>query len=1141
MAIYQTRDLIKARGGMRAGHKYKSRRADGKGGYIYEYADDVHAAKKTPAISAEHAQRARQLGEAAFNAGKMAIARQDATFQNELVSEYKGNTKAFIALYDEWGAGWHRANSAGTFVPEDERKPAVHASAAKPTAKPVPEWAKEPPRAKPIEVIRATEDSEVRIFDNGPRGYSSMLHDTDLGFTVGGTIQHKTLEAARAYAHAMVAKIKAADGPAAKPAVQASAAKASLPVPAKIERAAVEYGPDSNYEEVAAPLAASVGLKTRHASVGHDSTGKTVYGTDYTVGVGLYELKDALGKNPPQEKVDRMIDVCAEFVAREMKGMKDPPSAEDIRQEIHADAVSLAANRLVSMPIKLISAAMSAARHTDERDEQQQSINALTMLAHVFGKVAKSDMRFPRLTILRKSATAHVPAGFFPIPGSKKGGYHKQTADGWDYWYPDMGRSPSAAHDAVHEAAVLTEADFVAGRYDKTPAYWDYVRREGGGITIDPWTRGGIDPKSKHPVKIAGQPAKLYEIVDPDADAGWASLRDVNAPANIDPVLVKHDRIYPVEHGMPKKAAPGVRGPDITVGGGSKRTTGWRGGAGEKTPVYEGSTAKPGTVLHGAENGAYPRKLRVLYRADADGVSHAVEDEVLAMPDADKVRLLSELGSTIKSVAKRAAAKVGVRLTNESREDMQSAAMEGALHAIDDYTGGYSLRAAIITVGSQYARLHGAREFAGGVSLPKRVTRMLPGFLAARGAANREGGGGDVSEDAIARVWNVKKRDMHDGLQTGRDDDIPLHRYSLKAGEIVSGKDYPGKIELARELAEFIDGQRKSTGSDWFGGTADVLPGAGVGVGMSEHDRIQVRHDIEFALHSVQKMHVAIGRMEYRLDGAELLRRRLGLGTDPQSTRAIAEDLEVHRLGSDGELRKLSSRAAYDVLDHATEEALGIVRTALRGREEAETTVSRAQDRLRIPMEVVRGGLTVRQRIEADSRKVTTADVREWRARERMRFRTLLDRAGSDTHKAEYAREQWRRVSQIGRREAARHIAEERVMQQPRSREWFANATGVVTDVTGAQGRYAPMQMIMTDLHTGRNRLVNVRTTRDLRNAVGSTFKSDAGTDMVAPDMYVLDLIEKFPRLSQVMWGSDDALALAPTEARSDVLKLMGL
>ena len=1041
--------LHKAAGDMRAGHKYKSRTADGKGGWIYTYED------------------------------------------------------------------------------------------VKPTAKPVPEWSKEPPRAKPIEVIRATEDSEVRIFHDAQHGYSAALYDTDLEHTIGVTNRHKTLESARAWGNTLIRKIEDAD----KPTVHASAAKTSIPVPAKIERAAVSYGPGSNYEELMAPLAARVGLKAIGYRVGHDSTGKTVYSSGYNVPTALYGLKEVLGKSPPQEKVDRMIDVCAEFVAHESRSMKDPPSVEDIRQEIHERAATMATNRLVSMPIRLISSAMASARQTGERDEQQQDVNALTMLAHVFGKVAKSDMRFPRLTILRKSATAHVPAGFFPIPGSKKGGYHKQTADGWDYWYPDMGRNPHAAHDAVHEAAVLTEADFVAGRYDKTPAYWEYVRRAGGGIEIDPWTRGGIDPKSKHPVKIAGQPAKLYEIVDPDADAGWASLRDVNAPANSDPVLVKHDRIYPVEHGMPKKAAPGVRGPDITVGGGAKRTTGWRGGAGEKTPTYEGSTAKPGTVLHGAENGAYPRKLRVLYRADMDGVPRAVEDEVLAMPDADKVRLLSELGSTIKTVAKRAAAKVGVRMTNESREDMQSAAMEGALHAIDDYRGGYSLRAAIITVGSQYARLHGAREFSGGVSLPKRVARMLPGFLAARGEANRLGGSDskDVSEDSIARVWDLKKRDMHEGLKTGRDDDIPLHSYSLKADEIVSGKDYPGKIELARELAEFIDGQRKSVGSDWFGTTANVLPGAGVGVGMSEHDRIQVRHDIEFALHSVQNMHVAIGRMEYRLDGAELLRRRLGLGTDPQSTRAIAEDLEVHRLGSDGELRKLSPRAAYDVLDHATEEALGIVRTALRGREEAETTVSRAQDRLRIPMEVVRGGLTVRQRIEADSRKVTMADVREWRARERARFRALFDRAGTDTHKAQYAREQWQRVSQIGRREAARHIAEERVMQQPRSREWFANATGVVTDVSGASDKHSPMQMVMTDLHTGRNRLVNVRTTRDLRNAVGSTFKSDAGTAMVAPDMYVLDLIKNYPRLSQVMWGSDDALALAPTEARSDVLELMGL
>ena len=45
-AIDALRDLSKAKGDMRAGHKYKSRRADGKGGWIYDYGDKGASGKQ---------------------------------------------------------------------------------------------------------------------------------------------------------------------------------------------------------------------------------------------------------------------------------------------------------------------------------------------------------------------------------------------------------------------------------------------------------------------------------------------------------------------------------------------------------------------------------------------------------------------------------------------------------------------------------------------------------------------------------------------------------------------------------------------------------------------------------------------------------------------------------------------------------------------------------------------------------------------------------------------------------------------------------------------------------------------------------------------------------------------------------------
>lgn len=55
-----------------------------------------------------------------------------------------------------------------------------------------------------------------------------------------------------------------------------------------------------------------------------------------------------------------------------------------------------------------------------------------------------------------------APQGFTPIPGSKRGGYHKRQGAGYVYWYPDTGvvSAPhSSEHPEVHARHAVAEAE----------------------------------------------------------------------------------------------------------------------------------------------------------------------------------------------------------------------------------------------------------------------------------------------------------------------------------------------------------------------------------------------------------------------------------------------------------------------------------------------------------------------------------------------------------------------------------------------------------------------------------------------------------------------------------------------------------
>ncbi len=745
------------------------------------------------------------------------------------------------------------------------------------------------------------------------------------------------------------------------------------------------------------------------------------------------------------------------------------------------------------------------------------------VIAHLRGGLSKAE-QFPRLYVLRK---AGAPAGFGPIPNGTRGGYRKKVSGKWAYWYPSA--------EGPGKATEYSEADFAAGKFDKTPGHWHFIRAGAGRSEIHAWTVGGVDPDSNHPVKIAGREALLYQIVNPEHEKGWAQLRNVNSGET---VIIKHDRVYPVEHGRNAKRKPQPKGGMVDVEkpkGGAP--TGWVMGSDIRIQPYADSTAKKGTMLHRVERGFYPRKKRRVWREDADGVPRKHEDEVLHMREGDKVLLLGEMQGLVRKAADSARRKLGIQKSAEVVEDMRAAAMEGLLHAIDNYRGGYSFSKSAMSYADQHARLHAAREFAGGFGMTKREARLMPGFMAARSEANRLVGG-EASAQDIARMWKLRKRDRHEGLEEGKNDPIPMGRYNLKSGAIVSGNDKPGKIELAQNYAEFLDGQRK--GGIGLEEDGPLLPGAGTGIGMGASERMETQHALTEALGGVEKLEVVIDRRIYRLNGADLVTRRLGLGMDPQSTTKIAEEVPIYRIARGGDLKQLSPRAAKDIIAQATQEALSHMRGELTGPVAA--LVQRAATNLAPRPEVGRGGrYSMKEKIEAGSRSVTSDDVKAWRAKERKRLRVLESsmREQGDPDRADAARAAHQRIASIGTKEARRHIAEMRLINRPASREWFRNAIATPIDFEDPRNTYGAATITMTDLGTGKQRQVRIRTVRDFTNSEDA-YKSDTGGGTV-PDMVTIRMVALFPRLSHALWGSDDAMAFAPTSGRAQVLEAMGL
>lgn len=767
--------------------------------------------------------------------------------------------------------------------------------------------------------------------------------------------------------------------------------------------------------------------------------------------------------------------------------------------------------------------------------------------------LAKAQERLDGGATQKFIVKGHRPpgAGWQPIPHGRKGGFRKRGRDGWDYWYPS---------DDVPKKHAWSEDDFAGGKFDKDPQHWHYRRLPGKEDAIG-WTAGGVNPKSKHPVKEAGRPHRLMQIVDANHDKGWAKLRDVQ---NGEERIVAHDRIYPVYYDKekPKPAAPKPGGPKWSPTDVAKPTavTGVSGG---QKVIFEDSKAKPGTALHKMENGSFIRHTAVIYEEDANGEPIRIETTKTEVDNHTKTKLLAEFEPLIQSIAKKVKASFalrsrysyeGERRTDETLADIRSSAMEGFLVAVERYDGRLPFAHVAKMYATEYARAHAA-EHVSGVSITKTVRRLIPGFIAARIEAGKAFATDNPTPEQIAKHWRLRKRDIHSGLDVGdpqRHEDVPLGPYKLKVKEVVRTGDRrrthttdvdtigrPGKVEWAERLHSFLTGQASASGGEFSEESAAVFPTVPTGFGLSAKDRVTIRSKMDKVLSQLTRHEITktTGRQTttYRANVATIVKRMLGLeGDDEQGARSVAKDIPILKKTGKG-WKRLAQRQSETLIQEFLQHGLSRVREvfARDNEHEAAAAISRATDRL-IPAAEAKPGPTFRQLIRKRAKEMDPQRIVSWKERERTRLTQLAKRPDM----ASAAESALRRLDRMGDREAAVRVAMSDIAQSSPAIRAMQTHTVTVDPTPSLNTEYGWTVVTYTDLATGRQRRVRMRTVRSLRPydepISGTMNKSEAELDETIG--LIRDAVF-FPRLTALLADSDSM----PTVDRLAVETMVGL
>ncbi len=360
-----------------------------------------------------------------------------------------------------------------------------------------------------------------------------------------------------------------------------------------------------------------------------------------------------------------------------------------------------------------------------------------------------------------------------------------------------------------------------------------------------------------------------------------------------------------------RRAAPGREAGDDAPRPEPRRPV--RGGGGPAGGVREGGpgrlVARKSQLYIGPRGGKWadpghtvpwhPDKPRLRARVGdlpevAPGTALAALESGAKVDDALKTRLLVEFDPLVRSQARRAQRLFGLRdefsteggvTTNLTLQDLRVAGVEGLLRAVQAYRPGGSFAALAKMHVRDQARLHAATQR--GMSLPRRHARALGGFVAARARARRAERVLDPSAAQVAKHWEIRLSDLHDGGGAGR---IPEGSYEY------GGRSHPGRVEMVREFGELLSAEKGASGSE----VLEVLGEEG-----GAEEALTVHDALEQLRARIRSMEVVAGegrrRVRYRADGMGILLMRHGVGRDsPASVSEVAKEVPIERRTSEG-------------------------------------------------------------------------------------------------------------------------------------------------------------------------------------------------------------------------------------------------
>jgi len=748
--------------------------------------------------------------------------------------------------------------------------------------------------------------------------------------------------------------------------------------------------------------------------------------------------------------------------------------------------------------------------------------------------------------------------------------------------------------------AKWTEEQFAVGDFDKDPAHWQWFHQPGraplGG------KEGGTQFDSQHPVKYGGKEGALYQLAGAGSEPGWYRLRDVKTGEERD---VREDRVFPVFHSLTKRTGskPSARGAVQRRKGAQSPPEGWdptqplpapagatgTSGGAERIPRFVESGATEGTALHKMENGYFVRHTRVEYEHDEGGVEHRKEVQRNAVDNHTKTQLLAEfegmIVNTAKDVKKRFRLKTvkveeaGQKPRDSTMEDLRMSAMEGLLVAVERYPGGRPFAGYAQLYAREYARIYGAKLMSDVGSLPKRVSRLIPKYLAAKADAAHQLGIDEPTPEQVVHFWDVKKRDLHqlDKDDPQRNEQLPARTYQLAQKErdtteegkrtkttvATDVREHAGKREWAERIHKFLTGQATAQGSDFFEGGNEVFPGVHIGVGISEREKIEIRASTQKALEGLDKHEITIstGRQSstYRADTREMILRELGLTAtgEKQSRKEMAADITIEKRtkdaagGEPAQWRPLGQRQKESMIAEFLTRGFDVMKKRMGG-ELGEGFISRAAEAV-TPTARAKSGPTWGQRVHAAARKVSVDAVQAWRKKERDRLRRVRSGLKSRAEKMPHGPERehqldlangvdgaLRRIDRISNREIKFKIAQHELSTGPMSAEMRALMThSVAVDAHTPGGvERGSATVTLTDPRTGIRRRAKIATIQDLRpdsREGGSLFKARSVTDTVTTGL-LWDMMHR-PRLTALLMDEDSV----PSLDRAKVEALAGL